>query len=324
MISLNQRAAVIVRRMMDEQEALGIQVKRLKIGTILLDAGVRVPGSLEAGRLFSEACLGGLGQVGFTQRTYHTTASGPGSSFWLPAVTVNISVPHLACMASQYAGWAVKHERYFAMGSGPGRAMFASEDIYRKLEYKDRAETAILMLEARELPTGRVAAFLAEKCGVEPDRLILLIAPTASLVGSVQIAARSVETCMHKLTELGFDIRKVVSASGLCPLAPVASDDLTAVGRTNDAILYGGQVFLAVQAGDDELNALIERIPSTGSRDYGAPFSEIFQRYNGDFYQVDPMLFSPAQVEINNLSSGHMFRAGRLNPSMLQASLLEG
>ena len=324
MTGINQRAAAIVRRMMDESEALGLGVKRLKNGTILIDAGIDVPGSLEAGRLFSEASLAGLGKVTLTQRTYHSRISGEESSFWLPAVAVNVHAPPLACMASQYAGWAVKHGDYFAMGSGPGRALFADEDIYRKLEYRDQAETAVLMLETREFPTVEVAAFLSEKCKVKPDRLILLVAPTASLVGSVQIAARSVETAMHKLAELGFDVRKVLTASGLCPLAPVASDDLVAVGRTNDALLYGGQVFLAVRAEDDELESFLDRIPSDSSRDYGTPFSELYQRYHGDFYQIDPRLFSPAQVEINNLNSGRTFRAGRLNPSLLRASLLEG
>jgi methenyltetrahydromethanopterin cyclohydrolase len=179
------------------------------------------------------------------------------------------------------------------------------------------------MLEGREFPGEEVAAFVAEKCAVSPEQLTLLIAPTASLVGSIQIAARSAETGLHKLVELGFDVRRVASAFGLCPLAPVAADDLHAIGRTNDAILYGGQVFYAVQAEDDELAALIERVPSSGSRDYGRRFDELFKRYNGDFYQIDPLLFSPAQVVMNNLNSGHTFRAGQLNSSLLQASLLE-
>ena len=71
------------------------------------------------------------------------------------------------------------------------------------------------------------------------------------------------------------------------------------------------------------LAELIEKVPSESSRDYGTPFYELFKRYNGDFYQIDRMLFSPAQVEINNLNSGRTFRAGRLNPSLLRSSLLE-
>jgi len=314
MISVNRRAAEIVRRMIGDREALGIGVDQLDNGTTVVDAGVEMPGSLEAGRLFATACLGGLGRVGFTQQIFEKLR--------ISAVAANVSQPPIACMASQYAGWSIRLGGYFAIGSGPARALFAGEELYKKLDYRDRSETAILMLETRELPDLQVASFVAEKCGVQPEQLTILTAPTASLVGSVQIAARSAETGMHKMAELGFDIRKVVAAFGICPLAPVASDDLHAIGRTNDAILYGSQVFYSVNAEDEELAALIERIPSAGSRDYGTPFYELLMRCKGDFFQIDRLLFSPAQVGINNLTSGRTFCAGSLNPSLIQASLL--
>jgi methenyltetrahydromethanopterin cyclohydrolase len=314
MISVNHRASAIVSQMTGDCEALGLSVMQLQNGATVIDAGIEVPGSLEAGRLFSCACLGGLGQVGFTQQDF--------GDFWLPAVTVTASYPHIACMASQYAGWAIKLGQYFAIGSGPARALYAGEEIYQKLNYRDQAETGAIMLEGRELPGEDVAAFVAEKCGLKPEQLTLLIAPTASLVGSIQVAARSAETGLHKLAELGFDVRWVTAASGSCPLAPVAEDDLHAVGRTNDAILYGAQVFFTVQAEDEELEALIEKVPSMSSKDYGTPFFELFERYNRDFYRIDRMLFSPARVTMNNVNSGRAFRAGQLNPSLLRASLL--
>jgi len=324
MISVNQYAAAIVQDMISGHEALGLKVERLNNGATVLDAGVNVPGSFEAGRLFSCACLGGLGQVRFTQQSHDVRDPGREGHFSLPAVEVHVSCPHIACMASQYAGWAVKLDRYFAIGSGPARALYANEEIYQKLDYRDQSETAVLMLESRALPGEEVAAYVAQKCGVKPERLILAVAPTASLVGSIQVAARSAETGLHKLVELGFDVRRISAATGLCPLAPIAADDLHAIGRTNDAILYGGMVFYTAQAEDDELAALISRVPSESSRDYGTPFYDLFKRYNGDFYQIDRMLFSPAQVEINNTKSGRTFRAGHVNPSLLQASLLEG
>jgi methenyltetrahydromethanopterin cyclohydrolase len=322
MISVNKRAAKIVQQMIDEREALGISVEPLDNGATVVDAGVRVPGSLEAGRLFSCACMGGLGQVSFTQMNFDSQDSDNDSGFWLPAVEVSVSNPDIACMASQYAGWAVQLEKYFAIGSGPARALYAGEEIYKRIGYRDQSETAVLMLESRQLPGVEVAAYVAEKCGVKPEQLILLIAPTASLVGSVQIAARSAETGLHKLAELGFDVRRVLAAYGVCPLAPVAADDLHAIGRTNDAILYGSQVFYSVRAEDGELAALIEKVPSASSRDYGVPFYELFMRYKGDFYQIDRLLFSPAQIQINNVGSGRTFSAGRLNPSLIHASLL--
>jgi methenyltetrahydromethanopterin cyclohydrolase len=152
----------------------------------------------------------------------------------------------------------------------------------------------------------------------------MAIAPTASIVGSVQVAARAVETGLHKLVELGWDIKQIVAGYGTCPLAPIAGDDLHAIGRTNDGVLYGGQTYYTVRADDAELAALVEQVPSSSSRDYGTPFYDLFQRYGGDFYKIDPMLFSPAQVAFNNLSSGRTFSAGQVNPALLRTSLLEG
>lgn len=314
MISVNERAAAIVRQMTTQPEVLGVEVHTLSNGTTVVDAGISVPGSFAAGKLFAEACLGGLGEVGFTRLCFGS------QSFCLPGVSVRVEHPPIACMASQYAGWAIKRGKFFAMGSGPARALYAGEELFERLSYRDRAEVTVLLLEGRKLPTEEVAAYVAGKCGVDAANLALAIAPTASLVGSVQVAARVVETGLHKLTELGFDVEQVVAGFGTCPLAPVASDDLKAIGLTNDAVLYGGQAYYAVQTSDEALEAIIEQVPSSASRDYGTSFYELFQRY-GDFYQIDPLLFSPAEVTFNNLSTGRTFQAGAINMDLLRQML---
>ena len=230
-------------------------------------------------------------------------------------------------MASQYAGWAVNvpatdtSKKYFAMGSGPARALHRSEPIFADIEYRDTATLAVLTLESNRLPGPEVAAWIAGKCGVSPDRLFLLVAPTASLAGSVQIAARIVETGLHKMHEVGFDIATVRSGFGSCPLAPVAADDLTAIGRTNDAVLYGGRAWYTVRTDDAAIESVIEGLPSAASSDYGVPFGELFRRHGGDFYKIDPLLFSPAEVTITNAVSGRTFHAGGVNTDVLRASL---
>jgi len=319
MISINERVASIVEEMIADADALGLQVHKLSNGAVVVDAGVKVPGSLAAGIKFSEACLGGLGQVTYTRLEYKDDASGEG--FWLPAVSVSVSYPHIACMASQYAGWAISRGKFFAMGSGPARARYAGEELFKKLDYKDEAEVAVLLLEGRKLPKEEVAEYIAGKCGISVDRLYLVMAPTASIVGSVQISARIVETGLHKLIELGFDVRQVEAGYGVCPVATVAEDDLKAIGRTNDVVLYGGQSYYAVRASDDELAEIVPQVPSSASRDYGTLFYELFQRYGGDFYKIDPLLFSPAQVMLNNLDSGRTFSAGKINTKLLHQSM---
>jgi methenyltetrahydromethanopterin cyclohydrolase len=224
-------------------------------------------------------------------------------------------------MASQYAGWAISVGKYFAMGSGPLRAHARVEkDLFEKLGYAEAAERGVLVLEGRTAPTDEVAAWVAGKAGLSPAQLTFAIAPTASLAGGVQISARILETGLHKMETLGFDVRKVVSGIGTAPVAPVAKNDIRAIGRTNDCILYGGQARYTLRAPDDELAVLAEKVPASASRDYGTPFYEIFQRYDGDFYKIDPLLFSPAEVWLTSVATGRTFRAGRVNPDVLVQS----
>ena len=142
-------------------------------------------------------------------------------------------------------------------------------------------------------------------------------------VGSVQVAARVVETGLHKMLEVGFDIGTVLSGFGTCPLAPIAQDDLRAIGRTNDAVLYGGRAWYTVRTEDTHIETFIEKLPSSASRDYGTPFFDLFQRYGGDFYKIDPLLFSPAEVYVNNQTSGRTFHVGELNLDMISKTLLK-
>jgi len=315
MISVNARAWEITEKMLGEREALGIDGIDLPNGTKVIDAGVNRPGSFAAGRYFAEICLGGLGEVSLVPVTT--------VDLWLPGVAVATDRPLEACMGSQYAGWRISSGNFFAMASGPGRALALVEDVFDRLGYRDRSPVAVVALEGRAIPPVEVAEYIARKCGVAGESLRIIVAPSAGLVGSVQISARVVETGLHKMMELGFDLKKVVSGFGTAPLAPVAGDDLRAIGRCNDCVLYAGKVYYAVQAPDGDIEGIIERIPSSAAVDYGETFYELFRRYGGDFYKIDPMLFSPAEVVINNLSSGRVFRAGRVDAEILKKSLLD-
>jgi len=308
MLSVNRRAWEIVEEMKAREEEMRIRVRRLGNGCTVIDAGVEVPGSVEAGIAFSRICMGGLGEV--------EVEAGR-----LPRVRVRTDHPVISCMASQYAGWAVKVDKYFAMGSGPARALARVEKLFGELGYADSSEVAVLALETRKLPDERVAEFVAEKCGVKPENLALVVAPTASLVGSIQISARVVETGVHKLHELGFPLQKLVSGMGTAPIAPVAKNDLEAMGKTNDCVLYGGRTIYFVEAEDEEVERIIAEVPSSSSRDYGSPFLELFERYERDFFKIDPKLFSPAEITVNNLKTGRVFHAGGINEEILERSL---
>jgi methenyltetrahydromethanopterin cyclohydrolase len=312
-LSLNDRALELADRLADDAEALGVAVATLFNGTRVIDCGAHAAGGFEAGRRFAEICMAGLGKVAAAPLVL--------DGRWLPGLTVTTDRPAIACLAAQYAGWRLDYDEYFAMGSGPGRALIHAEDLYDDLDWDEHASAAVLCLETREPPSVQVADFVARRAGVPPSALTLLMAPTASVAGGVQIAARVVETALHKLHELDFDVRKVVSGFGSCPLPPVAGDDMEAIGRTNDAMLYGGQVHLTVEAGDDDaLRELVERLPASASSDYGEPFGKVLKAADFDFYKIDPLLFSPAQIRLTSVGSGRSFEAGRVNLEVLERS----
>jgi methenyltetrahydromethanopterin cyclohydrolase len=223
-------------------------------------------------------------------------------------------------MASQYAGWEIKGDDFFGMGSGPMRAAASREPLFDELQYREKPIACVGVLESGKLPGDDICRDIAAKCGIEPAQLTLLVASTRSLAGGVQVVARSVETALHKLHELKFNLNRVESAWGAAPLPPPAKDDLAAIGRTNDAILYGAHAVLYVRGDDESIREIGPRTPSSASKDYGQPFAEVLAAYNHDFYQVDPLLFSPAVVTLVNLDTGNSFRYGRLNAHVLEQS----
>jgi methenyltetrahydromethanopterin cyclohydrolase len=315
-LNMNERAWALADRCVERATELRVAVHSLPSGARIIDAGVNVLGGLAAGRALVELCMGGFGHVQFAPLTI-------GGDMW-PGVLVWTDHPAASCMASQYAGWVIDPEGFFAMGSGPLRAKARVEhELFGKLGYAEDAARGVLVLESRKLPTAEVSAWVTQKAGIADDAVTFAVAPTASLAGGVQIVARVLETGLHKMDAVGFDMRRVVSAMGTAPLPPTARSDTRAIGRTNDCILYGGQARFTVQAEDDELAELAARLPASASSDYGTPFCDIFKRYDNDFYKIDPMLFSPAEVWLTSVTSGRTFHAGRLNPEVLRASLFE-
>jgi methenyltetrahydromethanopterin cyclohydrolase len=315
-LQMNARAWALADECATRAQEWRVAVHTLDSGARVIDAGVQVAGGFAAGRLLAHLCMGGLGHVEYTSLTID------GESW--PGVQVWTDHPAQCCMASQYAGWAITPEGYFAMGSGPLRAKARVEkELFGKLGYAEETTRGVLVLESRTLPTDAVAVWVASKAGVAPNAITFAVAPTASTAGGVQIVARVVETGLHKMDALGFDVNRVVSAIGTAPLPPTAKSDLRAIGRTNDCVLYGGQARYTIDADDDALAQLAERLPASASPDYGTPFYDIFKRYNNDFYKIDPMLFSAAEVWLTSATSGKTFHSGRTNPDVLRASLFE-
>ena len=308
-LGLNQRGLALCEKIDARSGELHVHRHSLSCGTAAYDF---TDGRLPAGKLLARVCLADLAEV--------TLIDSLSSDQPWPQVQISTEHPIAACMASQYAGWEIKGKNYFAMGSGPMRAAAGCEPLFDDIGHREQADACIGVLETDARPTDEVCRDLAAKCDVQPSQLTLLFAPTNSLAGTLQVVARSVETSLHKLHELGFDLTRVTGGTGSAPLPPVAEEALAAIGRTNDAILYGAQVTLAVHGDDESIQTIGPRVPSSASAEYGRPFAEILKSYNNDFYQVDPLLFSAAMITLENLDTGNTFQFGELNHEVLAHS----
>ncbi len=319
--SVNKLTRPLVQELIENADKLRLNVQKLQNGCTIIDAGINVPGGLESGRIITEICLGGMGTVSIAHSSY--------TDNWPMTVNVHTSNPVLACLGSQYAGWSLAHEKYFALGSGPARAMATKEkdgqilpveDLYNELDYRDVAETATLVIENDAIPPIEIVEKIAKACAVDFAKLTIIVTPTSSLAGSVQVVGRVLEVAMHKAHELHFPLENIIDGMGSAPLCPPHPDFVQAMGRTNDAILFAGQVHLFVKGSDQEAEKLATALPSSTSKDYGKPFAQVFKDAKYDFFKIDGMLFSPASVIVTAVESGNSFRAGKLDNDLLNQS----
>ena len=310
--SVNALTNPVVEQLLSNAKELRLGVERSVNGATIIDAGIYYDGGLEAGRLIAEICMGGLGHVSLQTSTTF--------SHWPWMLSVHSNNPILSCLGSQYAGWSLAHEKFFSLGSGPGRALADREDLFKELGYKDQSNSACLVLESDKAPPIEVIEKVSRDTGVSIENLTFILTPTRSLAGTVQIVARVLEVAMHKIHTLHFPLDHVVDGMASAPVPPPSPDFLTGMGRTNDAILFGGHAHLFVKGSDDAAVALAKALPSNSSRDFGRPFAEVFKSVNMDFYKIDPMLFSPAAVTVTALESGNTFTGGALDAALIDQS----
>jgi len=307
MLDLNSMAWELLQGMVKDKDILKLKVHKSKGGALLVDAGIENEGSISAGIMISKMLLSGLADVRvnfFNGMSY---------------VQVISDHPLLSCMASQYAGWKILVGKFNGMGSGPARILGSKEPIMKKFGWSAKHDKAVLFIESRQIPEQEVVEYISESCKVKENAIGIVFAPSGSIVGSIQVPARVVETGLHKMMEIGYNVSNIVSAIGTAPIPPVGKNDLEAIGRLNDAIIYGGEIVYVVKD-DKDILEFLKKIPSCNSKDYGQPFMELFRSVGGDFYQIDPLIFSPASVTMVSLSNGKSFRAGSIDGKLLKKS----
>ncbi|MEM1639476.1 MAG: methenyltetrahydromethanopterin cyclohydrolase [Desulfurococcaceae archaeon] len=313
--SMNKLAVKIVHELIDREKELGVVSMKIA-GSTIIDTGVKTRSSIEAGLYVSRVCLGGLGNVSLTNFKIR--------DYYIPAVQISTDHPIEACMASQLAGWRINVKDFFANGSGPARALARKpRKLFEKIGYSEESDEAVLVLETDKYPDEDVVKYISNEARVKPENLYILLVSPASLAGTVQVSARVVETGIFKLDALGFDIKTITYGYGVCPIASLHSNPLKMAGRSNDMLLYGGITYYIVDYPDDEkLKEYVNKTPSLASSDYGKSFTELVDQFGWDFlYKVDPLIFAPALIMVNNLKTGRVFVSGKINYDILEKAL---
>lgn len=314
-LSMNKLAVKLINEMLTREKELKITSTKIA-GATVIDAGVKATSSFEAGIYVSKICLGGLASVVITSYKI--------KEYYVPAVEVSTDYPVEACMASQLAGWRISVKDFFANGSGPARALAKKpKKLFEKIGYSEESDEAVLVLETEKYPDEEVVRYISSEVRVKPENLYLIMVSPASTAGSVQVSARIVETGLFKLYTLEFDLKSILYGYGVCPIAPLHTSSLKMAGRSNDMLLYGGVTYYIVDYPDDvKLSEYVNKVPSLASKDYGKSFTELVDQYGWDFlYKVDPSIFAPALVVVNNIRSGRKFTSGKINYDILEKAL---
>ena len=310
--SINKQTEILVETLLQKKDVFNLKVYEGPMNSKIIDAGVMTNGSIQAALIISEICMGGLGFVNILPSNEYNTS--------FEKISVHSSNPVLSCLGSQYAGWSLNHDSFFSLGSGPARALAQKEEIFSKINYSDKNSKTCLVLEVNKEPPIEIVKKVSSDCNVLPKNLTFILTPTTSICGTIQVVSRVLEVAIHKIHELQFPLDTILYGFASAPIPPVASDFITGMGRTNDAIIYGGNVSLMIDADDEKILKLSEELPSSNSKDYGKPFKKIFLDYEKDFYRIDGTLFSPARVLLNSKKTGKVFTNGNTNHELIESS----
>jgi methenyltetrahydromethanopterin cyclohydrolase len=314
MISVNKLAYNYVCKLLESPEYYGVGVETLPSGAYVIDTGLEVEGGYEAGLITTVVAMGGAGKADLGYASY--------GGIYLPTILVYTDHPAVALFGAQLAGWRVKAEGFRADGSGPARALsLRPKEVFEKIGYKDESDIAVILLETEDKPTDPAAYYIADRCGVAPDQVYMLLTTMTSLAGMTQISGRVVETGLFRLDILGLDLKKVKYASGYAPIMPVHPDGGKAMGRAEDALTYGGVTNYIIDEEESILKELAEKASSKAYPDYGKSSYEIYKEVDFDFTKIDPSLFAPAVVSITCAKTGTTFTTGEVNQDIIKRSI---
>ena len=318
-ISVNKKAMEIVREMIADQECLGLKVTKMDCGATVIDAGVEAAGSFQAGLMFNEILMGGLGISQMSRWDLDDEYS-------FGAVDTYITDTVHGILMSQLAGWPLESGPFAAIGSGPARALARrSSDPYVGLsDYQDNHHEAVLCIQTIHYPTEEMAISIGDACNIKVEDVYLVTASNACIVGAMQIAGRSVEQIYHKMVLGGISPESIKMGRGVAPIAPLHEDQVVAMGRINDAITYGAHSEFWVDCDDEVIAKVLPSLTAaTSSPYYPELFEATYRRAEMDFFNMDPDGDSGARVQIHNIVTGKVHFSGAIRRDVIRKSFLE-
>ena len=318
MVSINKRAMEIVRTIIKEKEALNIGVFTLKNGSTVIDMGVNYTGGYQAAKHLVEITLGGLGYLQYGNFDL--------DGLELPQVEIYVDSPVIACLSSQLSGWTLpelKTDNIVPLISGPIRTIVKEDSFAKAFPYEDKSDEVVVALQGGLIPDVKLTDYLASKSGVDPDKVYVLTAATGSLAGMVNVVARTLETSLWRLHDLGFNPEKVISAWGKAPIPPISKDEYTSMIRSNTYVYYGGTVGLTVDCDDKEITDILTKVvlSKETTEQYGMPFGKLLEEANGNIFEMTKFVHSVAKVIFYNIRSGNTFRCGTTDLEVLKECL---
>ena len=311
-LSVNRGAMTLVTELIERADELQIEITTTTAGATVIDMGQRVPGSWEAGRLYAEITMGGLGSVSFGDFELGGQR--------LRSVLVSTEHPLEACWVAQKHAGRRPGDPHDVILAGPAKALLVPTDpSVARAGYQETHRQAVAPLQLERSVTDDDIAWLARSCQLAPRDIFVLVAPTPSLVCAVQVAARSVDNAMHRLHSAGLELGAVESLQGSAPVPPQVNDELTALGRINDSLMYGSRVHAEVRHSGDLL-AVATQVASQPPANRGRPFLDIFAAANNDFHNVSLDVYCIAEMSITDVASGNSATAGELDYDLLRTS----
>jgi methenyltetrahydromethanopterin cyclohydrolase len=304
-----QRAVAATIR---DAHVLGIELTRGRRGETIVDCGLNVQGSWEAGRLITEISQGGMAaaRIGYTQI----------GTVLFPELCVESWQPELSAYGFQVSVPLSEIDAAIRV-SGPILARF--EDTRLSAGAASRDQDSSWGTAVVETPqwNHEIVEALAHRSGLPVGALTLFVAPTASIVGSTQLAGRINECVMFTLVDsLGIPATAVRHVLGAAPVAPAGSGGQAAVGA-DDLLHYAGRAVVTIDPdGIDSLAALAHQLTFASTPLYGRRFAELLEQAGGVFEAIPGLvdLNKIAQVTLIDTLNGTTISAGARDEEKLR------